>query len=141
MEIFIFKQDGYLDSHTSNFRISEATYPLIKLLHLNQVRVAIKRLNLLLYGDLRMIVQLVPFLCQPDDLKSMSVEENKLQRTGSSTQLLESFKAYIMIPYIMILEQDHETSSKTEYPQCSRRYPSYIKRSIATGIIENTLLD
>lgn len=42
----------------------------------------------------------------------------------------------------MILRQNHETSSKTEYPQCSRRYPSYIfKRSIATGIIENTLLD
>lgn len=58
---FYFKQDGYLDSHTSNFRISEATYPLIKLLCLNQVRVAIKRLNLLLYGDLRIIVQLVPF--------------------------------------------------------------------------------
>ena len=116
MEIFIFKQDGYLESHTSNFRISEATYPLIKLLHLNQVRVAIKRLNLLLYGDLRMIVQLVPFLCQPDDLKSMSVEENKLQRTGSSTQLLESFKAYIMIPYIMIWDKIMKPHQKQNIP-------------------------
>ena len=58
---FYFKQDGYLDPYTSTFRMSDATYPLAKLFHLNQVRVATKKLNLLLHVDFRIIVQLVPF--------------------------------------------------------------------------------